>query len=150
MHDESANVSDSLHCMVLKKVNVETQCCSKVLCTFGKFIALRAAPIHVAFQFVSHPNESPVSKTAVLWSRSAIGCILMCQAGRADLNLGMIFTYDLCVLVGLWLGDENRSQFHAAQALAEVMNLLHGDSNPRLEKCLILYFGQRWCHTATP
>lgn len=79
----------------------------------------------MAFQFASHPNESPVSKIAVLRSRSAIGCILMCQAGRADLNLDVNFTCDLCVLARLWLGDENRIQFHAAQALAEVVNLLH-------------------------
>lgn len=76
---------------------------------------------------VSHPNKSPVSKIPVLQSRSAIGCILMCQAGRSDLNLGVIFTYvvHLCILARLWLGDENRSQFHAAQALTWVMNLLH-------------------------
>lgn len=76
---------------------------------------------------VSHPNESPVSKIAVLQSRSAIGCILMCQAGRSDLNLDVIFTYvvHLCILAGLWLGGENRSQFHATQALTGVMNLLH-------------------------
>lgn len=51
----------------------------------------------------------------------------MCQASRSDLNLDVIFTYivHLYVLARLWLGCENRSQFHAAQALAEVMNLLH-------------------------
>lgn len=76
---------------------------------------------------VSHPNESPVSRIAVLQSRSAAGCTLACQAGRSDLNLDVIFTYvvHLCVLARLWLGDENRSQFHAFQALVEVMDLLH-------------------------
>lgn len=69
----------------------------------------------------------------------------MCQAGRADLNLDVNFTCDLCVLARLWLGDENRIQFHAAQALAEVVNLLHEvETNSRLEKCLILYFEKRW------
>lgn len=51
----------------------------------------------------------------------------MRQAGRLDLNLDVIFTHvvHLCVLARMWFGDENRCQFHAAQALAEVMNLLH-------------------------
>lgn len=79
--------------MVLEKVNVDTQSCSEVFWYIWQVLSPHAVPVHVAFQFASHPNESPVSNTATLQSRPAMGCILMWQADGADLNLNLIFTH---------------------------------------------------------
>lgn len=51
-----------------------------------RFLAPHAVPVHVAFQFISHPNCILASSTATLCSRPAMGCIIMWQAESADLN----------------------------------------------------------------
>lgn len=60
--------------------------------TSGRFLAPHAVAVHVAFQ-LTYPNESLVSSTATLWSRPAVGRIIMWQADRTDLNLNGIFNH---------------------------------------------------------